>query len=288
VTLTEASDPADTTETNQHYDLDPEIFGRFLDPMRKYSSGLYRDDADDLATAQQQKLAFVAERLQVGDLPVGARVLDVGCGWGALTLYLAGRHGCAVTGVTPAPRQRDHVLATAAAQGVADRVTVHRGTFEAFEAPRAGFDAAAALGSVIHMPDLPAVLARTRRLLRRGARFYLSESCFRNDAIRAEFDRRPGTEFVRTGIFGNGRLRPLSELVAAAESAGFSVEAVDDLTEDYHRTIEAWIANVDASANELDALSEGMAARLTHYLRIANAGWGFTTKHYGLTLRAAR
>jgi len=275
----------DATETNQHYDLDPEIFGRFLDPTRKYSSGLYREDSDDLATAQEQKLAFVAERLQIGS---GSRVLDIGCGWGALTLHLAGRHRCPVTGVTPAPRQREHVLATARAQGVADRVTVHRGTFEAFEAPRAGFDAAAALGSVIHMPDLTAVLTRTRRLLRRGARFYLSESCFRNDAVRAEFDARPGTEFVRHSIFGNGRLRPLSELVAAAESAGFAVEAVDDLTDHYRRTIEAWIANVEASAAELDALENGMAGRLTHYLRIANAGWGFTTKHYGLTLKAAR
>jgi len=71
------------------------------------------------------------------------------------------------------------------------------------------FEAAAALGSVIHMPDLPAVFARTKRLLRKGARFYVSESCFRTPEIQAEFDARPGTDFVRNAIFGNGRLRPL-------------------------------------------------------------------------------
>ncbi|WP_018331341.1 SAM-dependent methyltransferase [Actinomycetospora chiangmaiensis] len=276
---------APVVATNQHYDLDPEIFARFLDPTRKYSAGLYLRPDDDLATAQRQKLDFVAGRLALaGEHP---RVLDVGCGWGSLTLDLAGR-GAVVTGVTPAARQRDHVLAVAAARGLTDRVTVHHGTFEAFEGRPGSFDAGAALGSVVHMPDLPAVLRRARRLLRRGARFYLSESGFRNAAVRARCDALPGTEFVRHTVFGNGRLRPLSELVAAAEDTGFAIEAVDDLTEHYRRTIDDWIANVAAAADELDALDPGAAARLTHYLEIANAGWGLTTKHYGLTLRNGR
>lgn len=271
--------------TNQHYDLDPEVFAQFLDPTRKYSAGLYRDEADDLATAQRRKLAFVAGRLAVRG---GERVLDVGCGWGALTLHLATEHGCRVTGVTPAERQRDHVRTTAEDRGLGRLVDVHHGTIEEFTAPRASFDAAAALGSVVHVPDLPAVLTGIRRLLRRGGRCYVSESCFRSAGIAGEFDARPGTEFVRHEVFGNGRLRPLSELVAAAETAGFSVEAVDDLTDDYRRTIDDWIAGVAASADRIDALSPGTAARLTEYLRVANAGWGYTTKHYGLTLRNAR
>lgn len=272
-------------ETNQHYDLDPAVFEQFLDPMRKYSAGRYLRETDDLATAQRHKLRFVADRMGITD---GERVLDIGCGWGALTLFMAQRYDCTVTGVTPAPRQRDHVLATAAARGLADRVTVHNGPFEEFTGQPGSFDAAAALGSVIHMPDLPAVLARARRLLRRGAYFYVSESCFRTAAIQEEFDARPGTGFVRNAIFGNGRLRPLSELVAAAETAGFAVAAVDDLTDDYRRTIDAWIANVAAGAARLDAIEDGLAEQLTHYLEIANAGWGYTTKHYGLTLRNAR
>ncbi|MFC4943072.1 SAM-dependent methyltransferase [Pseudonocardia sp. GCM10023141] len=271
--------------TNQHYDLDPAVFEQFLDPMRKYSAGRYLSESDDLATAQRHKLRFVAERMGITD---GERVLDIGCGWGALTLFMAQRYDCTVTGVTPAPRQRDHIVATAAQRGLADRVTVHNGGFEEFTAAPGSFDAAAALGSVIHMPDLPAVLARARRLLRRGALFYVSESCFRTAAIQEEFDARPGTGFVRNAIFGNGRLRPLSELVAAAESAGFAVAAVDDLTDDYRRTIEAWIANVTDATDRLDAIEDGLAEQLTHYLEIANAGWGYTTKHYGLTLRNAR
>ncbi|MBW0117340.1 SAM-dependent methyltransferase [Pseudonocardia abyssalis] len=276
---------AGVVETNQHYDLDPAIFEQFLDPMRKYSSALYRTAADDLATAQRHKLRFVADRMSVAD---GEAVLDIGCGWGALTLFLAGRYDCTVTGVTPARRQHDHVVGTAATRGLTDRVRVHHGMFEDFDAPRGSFAAAAALGSVVHMPDLPAVFAKVRRLLRRGARFYVSESCFRSAAIQAEFDARPGTDFVRDSIFGNGRLRPLSELVAAAEAAGFAVDAVDDLTDHYRRTIDHWIERVAARAPQLDAIRDGTAADLTRYLEIANAGWGYTTKHYGVTLRNAR
>lgn len=280
-----ANHSTDQHATNQHYDLDPAVFEQFLDPMRKYSAGRYLSECDDLATAQRHKLRFVADRMGITD---GERVLDIGCGWGALTLFMAQRYDCTVTGVTPAPRQRDHIVATAQARGITERVTVHNGPFEEFTGEPGSFDAAAALGSVIHMPDLPAVLTRARRLLRRGARFYVSESCFRTAAIQEEFDARPGTGFVRNAIFGNGRLRPLSELVAAAETAGFSVAAVDDLTDDYRRTIDAWIANVGATAAKLDAIEDGLAEQLTHYLEIANAGWGYTTKHYGLTLRNAR
>ncbi|WP_345420783.1 class I SAM-dependent methyltransferase [Pseudonocardia xishanensis] len=85
-----------------------------------------------------------------------------------------------------------------------------------------------------------------------------------------------------------GELRPLSELVAAAEDAGFSVETTVDLTRHYHRTIEQWTENVRANAAALNRIRPGIAAQLEHYLDVSNAGWGYTTKHYALVLRNAR
>ncbi|ODU07563.1 MAG: cyclopropane-fatty-acyl-phospholipid synthase [Pseudonocardia sp. SCN 72-86] len=283
------SAPAPAHATNRHYDLDPRIFGLFLGETRKYSAGWYADPEDphgeDLTTAQRAKMDLVADLLGVD---AGSRVLDIGSGWGSLVLHLADEHGCDVTGVSPAPRQREYVLSRAAQLGVADRVDIVTSAFETVDGLPRGFDAVTALGSVVHMPDLPAVLTKARGLLRRGGRMYLSESCFRNRAIRDRFDRVAGTEFVREETFGNGELRPLSELVAAAEDAGFSVEHTVDLTRHYHRTIEQWIANVQAAAAEIDAIDPGRAAALEHYLHVANAGWGYTTKHYGLVLRNGR
>ncbi|GAA5061547.1 SAM-dependent methyltransferase [Nocardia callitridis] len=274
-----------TADTNQHYDLDPELFGEFLDPLRKYSSALYHADTDTLEQAQRQKLRFVADRLAVRG---GERLLDIGCGWGSLVVFMAEEFGCTTLGVSPAPRQHEYIALRAATAGVADLVRTEVGHFEHMTLPERHFDAVTMLGSIVHMPDPVAVLRRARAALRRGGHLYLSESCFRNAAARTAFDANDGTEFVREDIFGWGDLRPLSELVAAAEDAGFSIIAVDDLTEHYRRTIEDWIGNVDAAAERIDTHGTGMADKLRHYLEVANAGWGYTTKHYALTCRRAR
>lgn len=279
--------PADT---NQHYDLDPDIFGLFLDPLRKYSSGLYAKPDTTLAQAQVAKLHFVAERLQVTD---GARLLDVGCGWGSLVLFMAREYHTSVVGISPAGRQYEFIAQRVAELGLGDRVHIVTGHFEDAAIDSAliaegGFDGVSMLGSIVHMPDLDHAMRQARGLLRRGGRFYVSESCFRNAATRAAFDTGPGLEFVRESIFGWGDMRPLSDLVRAADDAGFSVVSVDDLTDDYRRTISDWHANVAANADAIDSIQPGMAATLTHYLEIANAGWGYTTKHYALTCKKAR
>ncbi|MEV0621413.1 class I SAM-dependent methyltransferase [Nonomuraea sp. NPDC050404] len=272
-------------DTNQHYDLDPEIFGRFLDPLRKYSSALYLSDSDSLAEAQEHKLRFVAGRL---GLTGGERLLDVGCGWGALLLFMAREYKCATLGVSPAPRQHDYIAQRARELGVEDRVSTMVGHFEQLELPGRSFDAVTMLGSIVHMPDADEVFRRARALLRTGGSLYVSESCFRNHAARTAYDERAGTDFVRRDIFGWGDMRPLSELVAAAERAGFSIVSVDDLTVHYRRTIEDWLVNVDAQADALDGHEPGLAGKLRHYLEIANAGWGYTTKHYALVCRRSR
>lgn len=280
-----AGAPPLPSDTNQHYDLDPAIFGLFLDPLRKYSSGLYRSPGDTLETAQLAKLHFVADRLQ---LRQGDRVLDVGCGWGALLLFLAREYRCRSLGISPAGRQHEFIASRAAMLEVADLVDTAQGHFETVDLPAGRFDAVSMLGSIVHMPDLDVVMARARTLLRRGGRLYVSESCFRNAAARERFDRRSGTEFVRNTIFGWGDMRPLSDLLRAAEDAGLSIVSVDDLTDDYRRTIDDWLRNVATNADTIDAVRPGTAATLTRYLDVANAGWGYTTKHYALVCRNAR
>jgi cyclopropane-fatty-acyl-phospholipid synthase len=268
-----------TAATNQHYDLDPEVFARFLDPLRKYSAGLFDADTTSLEQAQRRKLSFVAGQLR---LLGGERILDVGCGWGALLFFMAQEYGCHTHGISPAHRQHEFIATRTGELGLERLISTEAASFETYLPATGGYDAVTMLGSVVHMPDLGDVFAKIRRALRRGGMLYLSESCFRSDAVRQACDARPGTEFVRNSIFGSGNLRPLSELVAGAESAGFSVRAVHDLTEDYRRTIECWIENLHAlppSAQSNDLL---------RYLEIANAGWGFTTKHYALVCAKSR
>jgi cyclopropane-fatty-acyl-phospholipid synthase len=271
--------------TNQHYDQDPELFGLFLDPLRKYSAGLYESPDDTLAEAQERKLRFVARRLGIGG---GENLLDVGCGWGSLVLFMAAEYGCRVTGISPAPRQHAYIAEQAGQRGVAGLVRTEATEFEDARLPPRSFDAITMLGSIVHMPSLDAAFGKARRLLRRGGTLYVSESCFRSAAARDAHGTRAGTRFVRDGIFGWGDLRPLSALVEGAENAGLAVIAVDDLTAHYHRTIEDWLANVRRHRDRIDDLAPGYSAELERYLEIANAGWGYTTKHYALTCRNSR
>jgi len=277
--------PGTTADTNQHYDLDPRIFTLFLDGSHKYSSALYGSPDESLDDAQRRKLHFVADRL---GLRGGERLLDIGCGWGSLVLFMAAEYGCHTVGISPAPRQLDHIAEQSAARGLADRVRTVLGHVEELSLPAGRFDAVTMLGSIVHMPDLDRVFATCRDALRRGGRLYVSESCFRNEAARTRFGDRGGAAYVRDAIFGWGDLRPLSRLVRAAEDAGFSLVALDDLTGHYRRTISDWVSNVDRNATRLDEVEAGLADRLRRYLQTANAGWGYTTKHYALTCQRSR
>jgi cyclopropane-fatty-acyl-phospholipid synthase len=270
--------------TNQHYGQNPRVFAAFLDRTLKYSSGLYSCPGDTLDQAQLRKLEFVADQL---GLRGGERVLDVGCGWGSLVLFMADRLGCDVVGVTPAPPQAAYILEQAARRGLNERVRIEIGRFQDLTLD-GHFAAVTMLGSIVHIRDRAGAVRACRRMLRRGGRLYISESCFRNHALYREFSMRPATLFVRDEIFGWGDMVPLSVLIEAVEDAGFSVMSLADLTEHYGRTIEDWRRNLAANRAAMQACSPGLADRLDRAFQVANAGWGYTTKHYALTCANAR
>ena len=272
-------------DTNQHYDLDPAIFELYLDSTRKYSSGLYQSPDDSLEVAQQSKLHYVANRL---GLQPEHRLLDIGCGWGSLILFMAANYRCRTVGISPAPNQDAFIRQRAAELGLGDLVSTRLGRVEEIELEPRSFHALTMLGSIVHMPDLAMIFAKCYAALRPRGMLYVSESCYRNAAKRAAFSEVDSVVFVRDAIFGWGDMRPLSELIRGAEDAGFSIVAVDDLTEHYRLTIEDWLANIRRNADQLEKIERGLSARLVRYLETANAGWGFTTKHYALVCAKRR
>jgi cyclopropane-fatty-acyl-phospholipid synthase len=270
--------------TNQHYELPAEYFAAYLDLRLKYSSGWYSGPATTLDEAQTTKLRFVAGQLGITG---GEAVLDVGCGWGSLLMFLAADYGCVVTGVTPSATQAAYVTALAADLSVHKQVTVIHGSFDEVTVP-ASFDCVSMLGSIVHMPNRTDVLRKAYGLLNRGGALYVSETCFRNSDIYLEFAGRPGTRHVTEGIFGFGDMVPLSTLVAAIEDAGFSLTGLTDLTAHYKRTIEDWEDRAIANRATIEQVSPGSFDSLIKYLQIANAGWGYTTKHYAISARKVR
>ncbi|MDQ3403976.1 MAG: class I SAM-dependent methyltransferase [Actinomycetota bacterium] len=272
------------TATNRHYEQAPEYFAAFLDTRMKYSSGLYTDIAMSLEDAQTAKLHFVARSLGVTQ---GGRLLDIGCGWGSLILFMAAEYGVQVTGVTPSEPQAEFIARRAESLGVSHLVGTRLGSFTSIDVG-GGYDYATMLGSIVHMPDRRAALTKTYRALNQGGRLYLSESCFRNESFYTEFNSRPGTKHVTENIFGFADMVPLSTLVSGAEDAGFSLVDLTDLTAHYHRTIEEWERRAVANADEIERIAPGSVEPLVRYLQTANAGWGYTTKHYAITAERSR
>lgn len=275
-----ADDTAAATATNRHYDLPPEVFGTFLGRTLKYSSALYTREDMSLDEAQAAKLHFIAA--QLGARP-GARVLDVGCGWGSLTLFLAAEYRCQVTGLTPAANQRDYVLEQAASRGLASLVSVTNAPVLDADLGTSRYDAAAMVGSLVHVIDKPAAVRKVYRHLRRGGRLYLSDTYWRNQAVRAEFADQPSDNFIKYDYFGFGDIVLFSAVVAAVEEAGFSLAGLTDLTADYVRTIADWEQRATESAAQIDRISPGSADKIIQFTKLAAAGHGLTTKHYALS-----
>ncbi|MEV6949754.1 class I SAM-dependent methyltransferase [Streptomyces sp. NPDC051172] len=265
--------------TNRHYDQSPKLFEMFLDQRMKYTSGLYATGAASLDEAQEAKLRFVAGLL---GLRGGERVLDIGSGWGSMVLFLALELGCDVVGVTPSPQQAAFIVARATAAGVANRVRMEVAPFQQVALPERSFDAVSAIGVLEHFPDHVETLKAIRRLLKQRGRLYVSSSCYRSAADKAEYEPRPASEHA-VEVFGYTAMPTLSNLIQSFEDAGLGISSITDLTADYRRTIEAWQERIAARWTELELVQPGFAEETNRYFDTANASWGYTAKHYALS-----
>ncbi|MGI4948454.1 MAG: SAM-dependent methyltransferase, partial [Janthinobacterium lividum] len=144
-----------------HYDLSDRLYSLFLDEDRQYSCAYYRDPSDTLEQAQLAKKAHIAAKLALGP---GMRVLDIGCGWGGMALYLHRTTGAEVLGVTLSQEQLKVARARAAAAGVADKVRFELIDYRRVEGT---FDRIVSVGMFEHVgpPQYRTFFRQCRRLL---------------------------------------------------------------------------------------------------------------------------
>jgi cyclopropane-fatty-acyl-phospholipid synthase len=247
-----------------HYEHDPEIFALVLDRRLGYATGIFAHDREDLETAQARKYAWICDQLA---LTPGARVLDVGCGWGSNLLYLAEHAGADMWGVTLSARQREVAIARARELGIADRVRVDVAHVEDLELEPASLDAALFVGSVVHMHQREAVHRKIARALRPGGRVLISD-CFFPIERRGDRDST-ATRFIFEEALGYCRLLHLSDELRLLEEQGLDIATVLDLTSSYACTLGRWIDNVRANRARIDALAPDFARVLQVYMTIA-------------------
>jgi cyclopropane-fatty-acyl-phospholipid synthase len=264
--------------TNVHYEQPPAVFEAFLGTHMKYTCALFAA-GESLDEAQEAYLRLITRQL---GLRGGERVLDVGCGWGSLTLFLATQAGCRVLGVTPSAVQAEYIRRRAAAAGVASLVEVEVGPFQTVPLGERSFDAVAMIEVIEHLPEHREPLAKAYRLLRPSGRLFLSATCYRSQAHQQEYESRPASVDA-VELYGFTAMTPLSQLLAELEDAGFSLGWMTDTTSHYGPTIEHWQRGIESGRERIEAVAPGIADRLSRYFDAARSSWGYTAKHYAVT-----
>jgi len=246
-----------------HYDLDDRLYRLFLDTDRQYSCAYWRPDTDDLDTAQVDKKAHIAAKLH---LKPGQRVLDIGCGWGGMALYLNRVADVDVLGVTLSEEQLKVARARAAAAGVADRVR-----FELIDYREVSgrFDRIVSVGMFEHVgpPNYRRFFAKCRSLLAEDG-VMLLHTIGRMG--------KPGSTdaFTSRYIFPGGYNPALSEIVAASEPSKLIASDVECLRLHYARTLREWYDRTVAARAEIEALYDARFWRMwTFYLAGAHAAF---------------
>lgn len=237
-----------TADANaQHYELPPAFFGLVLGPHRKYSSCLYAADTDTLEQAEANALA---ETCAHADLRDGQAILELGCGWGSLSLWMAARYpGARITAVSNSASQRHHILDTARARGLTN-LTVLTADMNLFDTEE-WFDRVVSVEMFEHMANWEALLTRVRGWLRADGRLFLH--VFSHAAASYRFDVHDQADWIAQYFFTGG-IMPGHGLAGSFPHV-FQVE--QDWRWDgrhYQRTAEAWLANYDSHAAEIDTL----------------------------------
>ncbi|HEU5034056.1 MAG TPA: cyclopropane-fatty-acyl-phospholipid synthase family protein [Mycobacteriales bacterium] len=235
----------DAAVISHHYDLSNALYTLLLDEHMAYSCAYWTDSpvggasTYSLVDAQRDKLDLICRKL---DLRPGARLLDVGCGWGALSVHAAKEYGAHVTGVTISREQLAFGQGRVAAEGLEHLVDLRLQDYRdvAISGPAEAFDAITAIemGEHVGAGNYAVFLAKLHGLLRDEGRLLVQQM---SHGSRLDKDPHPGGgPFIERYIAPDMHMRPVHETVGLIERAGFEVRDVHALREHYVRTVEAW------------------------------------------------
>jgi cyclopropane-fatty-acyl-phospholipid synthase len=237
-----------------HYDLSARLYSLFLDSDLQYSCAYFTGPGDMLEQAQADKKAHIAAKLR---LEPGQRVLDLGCGWGGLALYLARVADVEVLGVTLSREQLAVARERAEAAGLADRVGFR---FADWREVEGRFDRIVSVGMFEHVgpPHYRAFFRHVRGLLAPDG-VMLLHTIGRADG--------PGATdpFIAKYIFPGGYVPALSQIAPAVEKARLWVTDLEVLRLHYARTLEHWYQRATAARDEIVGLYDERFFRMWQF-----------------------
>jgi cyclopropane-fatty-acyl-phospholipid synthase len=222
----------------QHYELPAEFFVEALGPHRKYSAGFWSDGVDKLEEAEEAALAATCQRAELAD---GQRILELGCGWGSLSLYIAARYpNSTIVAVSNSHAQREYIVHEARRLQLTNLIVLTRDMNELEIEVR--FDRIVSVEMFEHMRNYAALFESIRTWLVPEGKFFLHIFVHRN--VPYEFVDRDADDWMSRHFFAGGMM----------PSARLPLHFQDHLRlqrqwtwsgRHYERTANAWLANLD-------------------------------------------
>ena len=233
----------------QHYEVPAAFFSEVLGRHRKYSSCYWPKGVEDLEAAEEAALQVTVERAGIED---GMKVLDLGCGWGSLSLWIAEHFpNASVTSVSNSQSQRDYIMSAAENRGL-DNVEVHVCDMNDFDAPGT-YDRIMSVEMFEHMRNYPELFRRISNWLQPDGRFFMHIFCHRTTPYEY-IDKGPADWMSRH--FFSGGIMPSADLPMRI-GGDLTVEKQWQWNGDhYARTLRAWLQRMDSRRNAVMPILE--------------------------------
>ncbi len=246
----------DRDAVSHHYDVGNDFYELVLGPSMVYSCAYWArpdDPAYALEDAQRDKNELICRKL---GLRKGMRLLDAGCGWGALVIHAAREYGVHAVGITISHEQAEYAREKVYDAGLSGQVEIRAQDWRDLDDEP--FDAIASIGMAEHVgrENWPEYARRLHDLLLPGGRLV------NHQIVRRPGPPREGRTFIDAYVFPDGELLPLSDVVGVLENADLEVRDVENLREHYARTLRRWVANLEAAWDRAIELAGAGRARV--------------------------
>jgi len=227
-----------------HYDASNDFYKLWLDEQMLYSCAYYEDVDQSLEQAQRNKLEHICRKLRLNS---GERLLDIGCGWGALICWAAEHYGVIAHGITLSQNQYDYVQRMIKQRGLEQKVSVELLDYRDLQG-EAEYDKLVSVGMFEHvgLKNLPSYFAIAQRLLKPGGLFL-------NHGITSDeggWKKSVATEFINRYVFPDGQLETISTVQQIMEDSGLEIHDVEGLRQHYARTLREWVRRLELSQEE--------------------------------------